>query len=321
MKGELSKLERTKLEYYKVIACSLHGMNRALENAVVKSFGKCAMDIYNFHHYLFSHYTAQEYLGESFAAVWEEATGKIYIDKNNKLQKPVLTRWWSVMRCADQVVETHEDWKKFMNYVHDIYGTTVVHVHQGARSALGKVAKSATEVGKSDKIIADLYFFVAFGAEYFKKHMKWRHATNPLARTFGHSCNDMPIRCLTMKWELEDLILNDSWMGKDTFHEAVMRWRELPSDEFGDDERLKCAGKETTMKQWKDFFVVFQDTLLKHTRAWYDTELLPFAIASPDAEVASVFAAALLGVEVENGFGSDIDSKFHGCKIDLSRWK
>ena len=50
------------------------------------------------------------------------------------------------------------------------------------QSALAKVAKSAVEVGKSDKIMADLYFFVAFGAEYFKKHMKWLHDTNPLVK-------------------------------------------------------------------------------------------------------------------------------------------
>jgi hypothetical protein len=140
------------------------------------------MDIYNYHHYLFSHYTAQDYLGESFEHVWEEATSEKYSAKNNKLQKPVLTRWWSVVRCADQIVSDHENWIKVMNYIHDVYGTSLARVHDGSKSALAKVAKSAVEVGKSDKIMADLYFFVAFGAEYFKKHMKWLHDTNPLVK-------------------------------------------------------------------------------------------------------------------------------------------
>ena len=84
-------------------------------------------------------------------------------------------------------------------------------------------------------------------------------------------------------------------MEKNRFAEAMRRWRALPSDEIGDDVRLKSPGKETTIQQWKDFFSTFQDTLTKHTRAWYNDELLPFAIASSDAAVASVFAAALLG--------------------------
>ena len=318
MKEELSKVDRIQLEYYKVVACSLHALNRALENAVTKTFGECSMDIYNYHHYLFSHYTAQDYLGESFEHVWEEATSEKYSAKNNKLQKPVLTRWWSVVRCADQIVSDHENWIKVMNYIHDVYGTSLARVHDGSKSALAKVAKSAVEVGKSDKIMADLYFFVAFGVEYFKKHMKWLHDTNPLVKTFGHSSHEMAIRSAMMKWEIDDLIANDSWMLKPNFRTAVAKLNALPCDLFVDGP-LVCAGKETTTKQWKDYFITFRDTLTKHTKSWYGKELLPFAIASSDQHVSSIFAASLSKLPIDNP--ASVQSPVHKCKIDLNRWK
>jgi hypothetical protein len=191
----------------------------------------------------------------------------------------------------------------------------VTKVHQGSKSAVAKGAKSAVEVGKCDKIIADLYFFVAFGEAYFKKHMKWLHDTNPLLKTFGHSCHEMPICAAMMKWEIE----NDAWKENPYFNNAMAKCNDLADDAYDDGGSLKVARKATTMKQWEDFFIVFRDTLVKHTRAWYGKDLLPFAIASSDKDVASIFAASLIGCGCVAPL--PIQSPVHKCKIDLQRWK
>ena len=86
MKGELSKLNQIHLDYYRVVACTLHAFNQALENGVIKCFGECQLDIMTFHNYLFSCYAAQDNLGEIFVDVWSEATGQNYYDTWNQLQ-------------------------------------------------------------------------------------------------------------------------------------------------------------------------------------------------------------------------------------------
>ena len=320
VKGELSKLDRIKLEGYVVAACALHVANRALETAVVKSFGECNMNTFNFHHYLFTYYTAQEYLGENFESVWEEATGEKFYDKNNLLQKPVLTRWWSVIRCADQVILSHEEWKKFRDYVFHVFGSTNKDV-QKKITALGKVARQNVEVGKCEKIMADLYFFAAFGEEYFKKHMDWLHKIDPISKTFGASSHNMPLRSLIMEWELDDLMKDDSWMEKEKFHKAVEMMNNLPNDKYSDDDgSLLEAGKETTLKQWKLFFSNYKIILGKHMISWRDQSKLHFALASSDKEVASIFAAKLKSINYIPP-NNIIQSPVHKCKVDLQRWK
>ena len=83
------------------------------------------------------------------------------------------------------------------------------------------------------------------------------------------------------------------------------------------------AGKETTLKQWTDFFVVCQCTLQNHTGTWLGTELLPFAIASSSREVGQVFACWLLraDLELEDDESSVVDDTVHCCKIDLKQWQ
>lgn len=319
VKGELSKVDRINLEYYRVAVCTLHALNKALENGVLKCFGECSLHLHNFHHYLFSCYSVQDYLGETFEDVWKEATGKDYMHYCNKLQRPVLSRWWSVNVCAEQIVSAYDDWITFTEYVYNVYGTQLKGVNDGgAESKLAKTARSAIEVGKCKKIMADLHFFVGFGREYFKKHMNWLHETNPLSKTFGHSCNEMPLRAAMMKWELDDLRKNDEWFVLDNFKDAKNRWNLLDSDRHDEDGRLLDAGKETTMKQWKDFFTAFDDSLVKHTAAWYSTDFLPFAIASKDDEVSTVFACWLLGLD--STISEIIESNTHSCTIDLQKW-
>lgn len=62
-----------------------------------------------------------------------------------------------------------------------------------------KICNSAVEIGKSEKIHADLQFFVAFGKTFFNKHLNWLHITNAISGTYGYSSQEMPLRALLMK--------------------------------------------------------------------------------------------------------------------------
>ena len=99
--------------------------------------------------------------------------------------------------------------------------------------------------------------------------------------------------------------------------------RALPSDERDKSGALSNPGNETTLHQWKDFFVVFQQTLEQHTHAWYSSELIICILASSNKEIASIFASWLLGLPYLISESGDVlpDDELHGCKIDLKRWQ
>jgi len=244
--------------------------------------------------------------------VWKEATGNDYLERNSKLQRPVLNLG------AEQIVRSFEDWNKFITYCPETFGSTNKDVNK--KSAIAKIAKSAVEVSKSEKIKADLYFFVGFGRAFFKKHMNWLHANNSISGTYIHSSHEMPLRAAMMKWEMKDLITSDSWLDHDDFKDAKSMLGGLEDDVFVN-VKLTKAGRQTTLKQWKDFIIVFQRTLHNHTSAWYGKELLPFAIASSNKEVRKVFTCWLLDKEclLEGADASAVDDDTHCCTIDLKR--
>ena len=120
-----------------------------------------------------------------------------------------MSRWWSVGACADQLVQKHDEWIMFMNYIYEVYSTSMAHVHEGTNLAIAKIAKGGVAAQKNPKLMADLYFFHGFCKIFFNKHMEQLHETNPISNTFGYACHDMSYHVFEMITELKSLMRNN----------------------------------------------------------------------------------------------------------------
>ena len=62
----------------------------------------------------------------------------------------------------------------------------------------------------------------------------------------------------------------------------------MPDDSCDINGILKQSGKQTTLKQWCDFFAEFQTTMEKHLSHWHSKEFLPMVIGSSDHDVSRI---------------------------------
>jgi hypothetical protein len=324
---------------YYVATCNCHSLSKALQNAVENCFGSNGLGEQTFLQLIHTCWSAQEACGESFEADWKAANPGSFLPERfgqvneedaaligaappadeaateaddiapNKLQKPVLTRWWHVNTCAWQVFSRYDEWLKFFAYQYESKG--------GSGSEAGKMATIATNglmLIKSDKLKCDLAFFNAFSKSYWAKHMKWVHRIDEVGKIFGHSSRLMLVRMMLMFDELEDV----SKMDDASFDKYKELRDALPADDHAND----IYGKETAVQQAKDFFEEYRSTLKSNAWRWVEGNLLALAIGGT-GPTATIFAQWICDIPLPD-LPQHVLTYYdpsHGCEINLARFR
>lgn len=319
----ISLIDRADDNVYYIATCALHALSKSLQNATENSFGENGLGEETFLQLLHTCWSAQEALGENFDNEWNRVNPDVRIsrivevseedvalltnlrhdEKNDKIQKPLLTRWWHVNVCALQVLRTYDAWVKFVKNLYE---------SRSERSKIKTISQNAVALISSDKIRCDLEFFCAFSHAYWTKHMKWMHRIDEVAKTFGHSSRLMLVRCVLMIDDLTEAKKMDThhWTAYKSLREA------LPDD----DHSNEVYGKQTAEKQAERFFKEYESTLRDNVQRWWGENLLPLAIGG-SGPTATVFAQWLLELPAPDlpPDAMKYHDQSHGCEVDLNR--
>ena len=321
----ISLIDRADDGTYYIATCALHALSKSLQNATEKTFGENGLGEETFLQLLHTCWSAQEALGENFDSEWNKANPHVRIsrvvevreedvalltdpslqhdDRNDKVQKPLLTRWWHVNVCALQVLRTYDAWVKFAKNLYE---------SRSEKNKIKTISQNLVALITSDKLRCDLEFFCAFSHAYWSKHMKWMHRTDEVAKTFGHSSRLMLVRCVLMIDDLAEAkkMNTHHWTSYKSSCEA------LPDDNHSSE----IYGKQTAEKQAERFFKEYGSTLRDNVQRWWSENLLPLAIggSGPTATIVAQWLLELPAPDLPPDAMKYYDET-HECEVDLNR--
>ena len=232
-----------------------------------------------------------------------EPNGKIERTILQKIQAPILTRWWTVGVAS---------YYAFDYYLHVFYACQMIINLYPSESTPNKIASSLFALMKDQENFIDLTLIRCFHKAHVNPHFNWLQSCLDLTGTPGFQAHNIIVCYHMMDRDLQRVYHNPTMK---VYREAVSRATGKVSTALEDDLHLQ---------KLKAFIAHAKESLDKHFGRWIDASLLPAALMS-EAPISSVVAAVILN-QPRPAFADrcghvtgniDCDSTAHGRKICL----
>ena len=224
---------------YLISFCTIHILNLCLSNPIellmgtggllTDSEGKEAGYIKNLLQALHGLYDLeQRFEAPRWKELWEDAARKAGVyhlvagkrGKVKKMQRPVLTRWWTIGEAAKILLEYFEI---YVQIVKDI------EVAKGIPQRIKKIASGLEELLKVPMIYSDANLIKGFCTYFFDKHLAWMQRGDPeLGNTPGFLSRHMAERYYIMQNDL--LKIAEEWNANPHFQGFCM-FKDLNDEE------------------------------------------------------------------------------------------
>jgi len=334
---ELAKLNLC-TENYIVAACSIHGLQMQLSNAVEQVIGKGGLEQRNALQMLHSVYDLQASVdSEEWRHILHRATEfcssfdpeddtldetseftvqfkqvmKLsdfpetkLVDANakmegtvlEKVQAPVLTRWWTVGKGAAFMLQC---------YLPILRACQIIINRHKSDSKPNKIASGLFSLMTNPSNLADLALIKCFNGSFIRRHLDWMQSNVDLSGAPGFQAHQMAIRYCFMHQDLGSMF-DQRFQGFEDYRLIV--------------SKLDDNDKELQDKKESLFIKISQDALEKHFPRWIKKHLLPAALLS-ESGPATVIAGVMLKnwdyincYEQSNKF---FYSEVHGRRLEI----
>jgi len=330
--NELSKLNLCAADCV-IAACSIHALQLQLANAAKQVLGEGGLGKRNAMQMLHSLYDLQEsmdveewrhalIIATDYCLAFDDATADdkhfavayrkikgyyqfeiIAVDRNAKLegtllqkiQAPVLTRWWTVGVGADFL---------FSYYLQMLRVCQVIINRYKSDSRSNTIASGLYALMTDPNNLADLVLIKCFHYSFIRKHLDWMQATLDLSDTPGFQAHNMPVRFFFMQEDI-DSMFNNTYRGFEDYRQVTSK--------FDDESKALQAKKE-------DLFIQrSQEALCKHFPRWLSPQLLPAALLS-ESDTA-IMVAVFITKAWDYGRCYYYDDKFFYSEVHARRLK
>ena len=283
---------------YIVIACTLHCLQLCFSKPILEILGdggiemhenkrtamQCFLAVYNLQNVWCPSLCVWEYFVKKEKA--QIGSNDDVKDITKVLQKPVLTRWWTVGVAAMRII-CH---RKISIKICEL----IIKQH-GSSDGFGKCASGVYSVLKEDMIYGDICLITAFHDYFMSMHFSWLQKGAPdIVGTPGYLSRHIPIRYFIMYHYLSSGLsgkwVNDGKGGKT--HEGG--WKNIDSFDFfwskcketigKCDKTVAVGGEKIPFLQFEEqkvesFFQLAFKQLVKHFKTWANEKLF-FALFS-----------------------------------------
>ena len=217
--------------------------------------------------------------------------------KFQKLEEPIVTRWWLVGACAVSFLAAQQVWTRICDGIRKTAPSD---------SASYKVAVSTLALIKEPMIMSDVHLIAAFHNWFLFSHFKWCQLGDPeVGGTPSFQSRHMLVRFFIMLTQVEDA-MEEKWMDMAEFNKFV---RSL--DNINDNE------KEIQKKKVAHFLRIVKGSLTKHFKMWVSEKIF-FLSLFGEQVIATCVARFLLGQGQE--YEGDYESVSHGRKINMTKF-
>jgi len=244
---------------------------------------------------------------ELVTVIWKDINPEIDVPKRllYSIQEPLMTRWWTIGKLAQLIVEFYE--------VIKCIAAAIVNSSKTADKE-NKISSGLISLLRQPLIHCDLLFIAAFANGFLNPHMKWYSREDPNIGEPGFLVFHRAIRYFIMHCDLKDL-QEGGWQE----HLAFQDFKQFLPTLSNDDRGMKIS-----MAQ-KFFQCALQQTK-KHNDRYIKTRRLFFSCFG-EPEISKFVAQLVLG----NGAFSNqgwlsasnenfvFFSKIHQRTIDLQR--
>lgn len=248
--------QTTDSDMYLVAPCSLHALQKPLENAIKAAIGEGKIGVRNAMQAVCTCYDAQQHSGDLFQSYWTMANPGA--KPPTMMKTPVTTRWWWLITALCHMISRWDEWKHFAKLLMDVSKSDTTPY---------KVASECYSLLCEPMIKADVHFLGAFGKDIFIDAFDWLQGIDEHAKIFSHRSRNMA-EFFTFRL----LITHVKMLESD--------WQSRPK--FGTYEKLRWALCSDVSKQSiKEalFFSKFLQSANKHFRAWLEAPLITCAFA------------------------------------------
>lgn len=285
-----------------ISACSIHALQLQLSNAVKKVIGQGGLDKRNALQMLHTVYDLQESIDtEEWRHVLRHATlwcigfddeteddhffvvayKKVkqmfafkleLIDDDakmkgtilEKIQAPVLSRWWTVGKGAEFLLDY---------YLPILRACQILCNRYKSSSRPNIVASAMCSLMTNEQNFADLVLIKCFNSSFIQRHLEWMMTTVDLSEVPGFQAHNMAVRFFIMKDDLDNMF-HQTFKGFEDYRQVV--------SSLDDDGQALQQKKE-------DLFVKESHTALdKHFPRWLSPDLFPAALLSEESSSVMV---------------------------------
>jgi hypothetical protein len=304
LKAELETLGWVSQYQYFVLPCTIHGWQRALQNAMEGVFGLGGLESRNLLQLVHSCYDLQQcFPGDELSAMWtiavfrEEplgAEGDTEIGDEwatpNRMSAAVLTRWWYVNTAVVHLLTYWVEWKTLAQ--------KCVNSHRSG-TKVNKIASSIRSLMEEPKLRADAEFVKAVSLSLFNPHLLWLQGYDEIVKDVGYRCRNMAERYYLMTEDLNRL-RNGGWKKDPAFGDFLAASKKLEVEEDPEisvsvpvatelGHRQITFSPDDCISSADTFFRLFQETCTKHFDTWRNGENAVFMFAG-DQDCASALA-------------------------------
>ena len=249
----LANKGRTDSDMYLVAPCSLHALQKPLENAIKAAIGEGKIGVRNAMQAVCTCYDAQQHSGDLFQSYWTMANPGA--KPPTMMKTPVTTRWWWLITALCHMISRWDEWKHFAKLLMDVSKSDTTPY---------KVASECYSLLCEPMIKADVHFLGAFGKDIFMDAFDWLQGIDEHAKIFSHRSRNMAE--FTFRLITHVKMLESDWQNRPKFETYEKLRSALRSDAVS-----KQSIKEAL------FFSKFLQSANKHFRAWLEAPLIACA--------------------------------------------
>ena len=198
--------------------CTLHSLQLLLSNPVTKWIGEGGVEARNALQLIHAVFDLQKQFG---VTQWQEFVTKAAdtlglkfcntcTDEGKetefieKMQAPVLTRWWTVGKAARLIANNLKIFK-------EVVGLCIESQRAGRDKALSTIANRLWSLFCEETILSDLMLIHCYNNTFISKHFEWLQGGDPrIGNTPGFYGRNMLVRYFLLRSDLEKLS-NDGW--------------------------------------------------------------------------------------------------------------
>ena len=188
-----------------------------------------------------------------------------------KMQKPILTRWWTMGVAAAYI---------FDYYLQLLYAAQIVINTYGSDSSPYKIATTLFSMMKDPENFIDVILIRCLNKAYTHPYLDWLQSCDDLSGSLGFSSHHIAVRHYLKKYDLTNILALDT-----------MKLYSKVVDKCG---VLEVGERHRHLNKLQVFMREANDSLDKHFMRWIGPDLLPVGMMS-DHPIAKVIAAAILG--------------------------
>jgi len=200
-----------------------------------------------------------------------------------KLQAPILTRWWTVGVGSSFLFDY------YLVLFHACQ--TVINIYDSGSKA-NDIASDLFSMMSNQENFVDITLIRCFHKAYLNRHLDWFQSCKDLTSALGFQSHNIAVRYYLMARDLEHTVTSGTTF-KD-YHHAVAQWNvSTPQDRTKHLDKLKV------------FIHNASEALHKHFRRWIGVALLPCGLMS-EAPLARVVSSIMLDHACPTNFGDDV---------------